>query len=206
MHFLPLQNIDQLHLLFERTQQFVSLPLQLLVLVGHSVQVSPDLLVLRHLVQFGLPQLKLQLFNLFQSPIQLSFLVAHFLGVASQLVLSRVQLPAPLFYLPLEPIDLLLLLCVLRLLLRELQLKLVDLLEVFLLLRGLFLRPVRLLHTLRVLFLRQLRESLFQFGLKRRYFCFLELDCLLLLTDASLVVFFDCVLVVGLLGLLSLLA
>ena len=206
MHFLPLQNIDQLHLLFERTQQFVSLPLQLLVLVGHSVQVSPDLLVLRHLVQFGLPQLKLQLFNLFQSPIQLSFLVAHFLGVASQLVLSRVQLPAPLFYLPLEPIDLLLLLCVLRLLLRELQLKLVDLLEVFLLLRGLFLRPVRLLHTLRVLFLRQLRESLFQFGLKCRYFCFLELDCLLLLTDASLVVFFDCVLVVGLLGLLSLLA
>jgi hypothetical protein len=206
VHFLPLQNIDQLHLLFERTQQFVSLPLQLLVLVGHSVQVSPDLLVLRHLVQFGLPQLKLQLFNLFQSPIQLSFLVAHFLGVASQLVLSRVQLPAPLFYLPLEPIDLLLLLCVLRLLLRELQLKLVDLLEVFLLLRGLFLRPVRLLHTLRVLFLRQLRESLFQFGLKRRYFCFLELDCFKLLTDASLVVFFDCVLVVGLLGLLSLLA
>jgi hypothetical protein len=206
VHFLPLQNIDQLHLLFERTQQFVSLPLQLLVLVGHSVQVSPDLLVLRHLVQFGLPQLKLQLFNLFQSPIQLSFLVAHFLGVASQLVLSRVQLPAPLFYLPLEPIDLLLLLCVLRLLLRELQLKLVDLLEVFLLLRGLFLRPVRLLHTLRVLFLRQLRESLFQFGLKRRYFCFLELDCLLLLTDASLVVFFDRVFVVGLLGLLSLLA
>lgn len=63
VHFLPLEDVDELHLLFKRLQQLVPLPLQLLILFTHAVQVASDLVILGGLFNLCLSKLKLKLFN-----------------------------------------------------------------------------------------------------------------------------------------------
>jgi hypothetical protein len=97
VHLLPLQNINQLHLLLECLQEFVALPLQPFVLVSEAVEVSPDLVVLAHFLQLGLPQLQLELLDLFKRPVQLGLLVGLVLGRPLDLHLRRAHVLLAVF-------------------------------------------------------------------------------------------------------------
>jgi len=76
MHFLPFQDVDQLHLFLERLQQLSPLPFNFLVFLLQPVKVSPYLFVLTGLFKPGFSKLQLQFFNLLKSAVQLRLLTA----------------------------------------------------------------------------------------------------------------------------------
>jgi hypothetical protein len=62
MHFLPLQDIDELHLLLESLHKLISLLLKLPVVLHEPFHIAPLPLILTLLGDSGFPQLQFHLF------------------------------------------------------------------------------------------------------------------------------------------------
>lgn len=92
MHLLPLEHIDEFHLLFEGLQQLVPLPFELSVLVSQSVLVPAGALAAPGFVHFRLPQGEFELLNFFQSAVQLRIFISLLLGLLSFLALLDINL------------------------------------------------------------------------------------------------------------------
>ena len=62
MHFLPLQNIDKLHLLLESLHKLISLLLELTVVFNEPLHIAPLALIFALFGNPRLPQLQLHFF------------------------------------------------------------------------------------------------------------------------------------------------
>lgn len=127
MHFLPLEHIDQLHLLLECGQQLVPLSLEPLVVVAQPVQVPSHVVALASLIHFGFPQEQLVFLHFFEGSVQLRLLVALVLGLFPHFQLSALQVTTLVLQLPFQTQNALLLLGDLSFKFRCLQSQTVDL-------------------------------------------------------------------------------
>ena len=92
MHLLALEHVNQLHLLLERLEQLVPLPLQLSVLVDQPVLISSHSLCSACFVHFSLAEGQLQLLYFFHGSVQLGILVALLLVLAALVPLLDINL------------------------------------------------------------------------------------------------------------------
>ena len=92
MHLLALEHVNQLHLLLERLEQLVPLPLQLSVLVDQPVLISSHSLCSACFVHFSLAEGQLQLLYFFHGSVQLGIFVALFLVLAALIPLLDINI------------------------------------------------------------------------------------------------------------------
>ena len=108
MHFLSLEDVNELHLLLECLHEFIPLFLQLPIVLHKSLHVPPLTLVFALLRDSGLPQLELHLLKLFESPVELGIFGGNVLDLLSFFALHQVDLTILFFKLRFKALQFLL--------------------------------------------------------------------------------------------------